>query len=71
MSILTVFRVALKSLSRNPVRFFLSCLGIGIGIAAVILAMAIGQGAKMMMIKQISSMGNNLMMVFPERRSGT
>lgn len=71
MSILTVFRVALKSLSRNPVRFFLSCLGIGIGIAAVILAMAIGQGAKMMMIKQISSMGNNLMMVFPERRSGS
>jgi putative ABC transport system permease protein len=69
MSILTVFRVALRALGRNPVRSFLSCLGIGIGIVAVILAMAIGEGAKRMMVKEISSMGNNLMMVFPEWRS--
>ena len=69
MSFLTIFRVALRSLGRNPIRSFLSCLGIGIGIVAVILAMAIGEGAKSMMVKQISSMGNNLMMVFPERRS--
>ena len=69
MSFITIFRVSLKSLGRNPVRSFLSCLGIGIGIVAVILAMAIGQGAKTMMVKEISSMGNNLMMVFPERRN--
>ena len=69
MSFLTIFRVALKSLGRNPIRSFLSCLGIGIGITAVILAMAIGQGAKTMMVKEISSMGNNLLMVFPERRN--
>ena len=61
----TIFKVSLKSLGRNPVRSFLSCLGIGIGIVAVILAMAIGEGAKTMMVKEISSMGNNLMMVFP------
>ena len=69
MSFLTIFRVSLKSLGRNPVRSFLSCLGIGIGIVAVILAMAIGEGAKTMMVKEISSMGNNLVMVFPERRN--
>lgn len=69
MSFATIFRVALKSLGRNLVRSVLSCLGIGIGITAVILAMAIGQGAKTMMVKEISSMGNNLMMVFPERRN--
>ena len=69
MSFLTIFRVALRALGRNPVRSFLSCLGIGVGIVAVILAMAIGQGAKTMMVKEISSMGNNLMMVFPERRN--
>lgn len=69
MNIFMIFRMALKSLGRNPVRSFLSCLGIGIGIVAVILAMAIGQGAKTMMVKEISSMGNNLMMVFPERRN--
>ena len=69
MSILTIFRVSLRALGRNIVRSFLSCLGIGVGIVAVILAMAIGQGAKTMMVKEISSMGNNLMMVFPERRN--
>ena len=69
MSMLTIFRVSLRALGRNPVRSFLSCLGIGVGIVAVILAMAIGQGAKTMMVKEISSMGNNLMMVFPERRN--
>ena len=68
MNPLMIFRVALMSLGRNPVRSFLSCLGIGIGIVAVILAMAIGQGAKTMMVKEISSMGDNLMMVFPENR---
>ena len=69
MSILTIFRVSLRALGRNPVRSFLSCLGIGVGIVAVILAMTIGQGAKTRMVKEISSMGNNLMMVFPERRN--
>ncbi|MGN0855091.1 MAG: ABC transporter permease [Kiritimatiellia bacterium] len=69
MNFPTIFRIALKSLGRNPVRSFLSCLGIGIGITAVILAMAIGQGAKTVMVKEISSMGDNLMMVFPERRN--
>jgi len=69
VSFVTIFKVAIRSLGRNPIRSFLSCLGIGIGIVAVILAMAIGEGAKSMMVKQISSMGNNLMMVFPERRS--
>ena len=69
MNPLSIFRVSLKTLGRNPVRSFLSCLGIGIGIVAVILAMAIGQGAKTMMVKEISSLGDNLMMVFPERRN--
>ena len=69
MSFLTIFKVSLRSLGRNPIRSFLSCRCIGIGIVASILAMAIGEGANMMMVKEISSMGNNLMMVFPERRN--
>ena len=69
MNFFTVFRVALHALGRNPVRSFLSCLGIGIGIVAVILAMAIGQGAKTMMVKEISSLGDNLVMIFPENRN--
>ena len=66
-----IVRIAVRALGRNPTRSVLSCIGIGVGIAAVILAMAIGEGSKAMMVREISSMGNNLVMVFPERnRSG-
>jgi len=68
MSPVVTVKIAVQALGRNPTRSVLSCLGIGVGIAAVILAMAIGEGSKAMMVKEISSMGNNLMMVFPERR---
>ena len=67
MNLVMVVRIAVKALGRNPTRSVLSCIGIGVGIAAVIMAMAIGEGSKAMMVKEISSMGNNLMMVFPER----
>ena len=63
-----IFRVAARAIARNKTRSVLTCIGIIVGIAAVIAVMAIGQGAQTMMVKQISSMGNNLVMVFPERR---
>ena len=64
-----IFKVAVRAIARNKTRSVLTCIGIIVGIAAVICVMAIGQGAQTMMVKEISSMGNNLMMVFPERRN--
>ena len=69
MSMWMIFKVAVRAIFRNKTRSLLTCLGIIVGIAAVIAVMAIGQGAQTMMVKEISSMGNNLVMVFPERRS--
>lgn len=69
MSIVMIFKVAVRAILRNKTRSLLTCLGIIVGIAAVIAVMAIGQGARTMMVKEISSMGNNLLMVFPERRN--
>ena len=69
MNFAMIFRVAIRAIFRNKTRSLLTCLGIIVGIAAVIAVMAIGQGAQTMMVKEISSMGNNLMMVFPERRN--
>lgn len=63
-----IFKVAIRAIMRNKTRSVLTCIGIIVGIAAVIAVMAIGQGAQTMMVKQISSMGNNLVMVFPERK---
>ena len=52
MNVAMTARIAAKAIGRNPARSVLSCIGIGVGIAAVILAMAIGQGSKQMMVKE-------------------
>lgn len=62
-----IFKVAVLAILRNKTRSLLTCIGIIVGIAAVIAVMAIGKGAQTMMVKEISSMGHNLVMVFPER----
>ena len=67
MNLWMIFKVAILAILRNKTRSLLTCLGIIVGIAAVIAVMAIGTGASTMMVAEISSMGNNLVMVFPER----
>jgi len=67
-----IFKVAILAILRNKTRSLLTCIGIIVGIAAVIAVLAIGKGAQSAMVKEISSMGNNLLMVFPDRnRKGT
>ena len=67
MNIGMIFKVAILAILRNKTRSLLTCIGIIVGIAAVIAVLAIGKGAQSAMVKEISSMGNNLMMVFPDR----
>ena len=67
MNFAMIFRVALLAIMRNKTRSLLTCLGIIVGIAAVIAVLAIGKGASTMMLNEISTMGNNLVMVFPDR----
>ena len=62
-----IFKVAILAILRNKTRSLLTCIGIIVGIGAVIAVLAIGKGAQSAMVKEISSMGNNLMMVFPDR----
>jgi putative ABC transport system permease protein len=65
MNGLMIIKIALRALARNKGRSLLTALGIIIGIAAVIAVVAVGQGASTNMKAQISSMGNNLLMIFP------
>lgn len=62
-----IFKVAILAILRNKTRSLLTCIGIIVGIAAVIAVLAIGKGASTMMVREISSMGNNLMMIWPDR----
>jgi putative ABC transport system permease protein len=64
MNGMMIFKVALRALLRNKVRSILTALGIIVGIAAVIAVVAIGEGASTSMKAQISSMGDNMLIVF-------
>jgi putative ABC transport system permease protein len=57
--------MAIESLLANKVRALLTMLGIIIGVAAVVTMTAIGQGAKKAVSDQITSMGTNVLTVFP------
>lgn len=70
MSYLNLLKVAIRAILSNKFRSFLSMLGIIIGVAAVIIMMAIGQGSKENVRSELSKMGTNLLTIRPgaERR---
>ncbi|MGA7985994.1 MAG: ABC transporter permease, partial [Burkholderiales bacterium] len=64
-------KTALRALRANLFRTVLTLLGIVIGVASVIAMLAIGDGAKQMVLDRISAMGTNLLLIrpgAPERR---
>ena len=63
MSLLLIFRTALKALGRNKMRTALTMLGMIIGVAAVITMVALGTGAQEEIEAQIQAAGTNLIMV--------
>jgi putative ABC transport system permease protein len=65
MRFLEILRIAFDSLLRQKMRSLLTMLGIIIGVGAVIAMVAIGQGAQTSVEAQISSLGTNVLMVFP------
>ena len=59
------FRLALRSLLRNRMRSGLTALGVIIGVAALIVTVVTGEGARKMIASQIASMGSSMLMVVP------
>ena len=72
MNYSNLFRIAIRALIRNKLRAFLTMLGIIIGVASVIAMLAIGEGSKVNITKEMSSMGTNMVMVMPnmQQRGG-
>jgi putative ABC transport system permease protein len=58
-------KIALGALKVNVMRSLLTMLGIVIGVAAVIVMVAVGAGAREMIGSQIKSIGSNLILVVP------
>ena len=65
MSLLRTFGIAMEGLALNKVRSFLTMLGLIIGVAAVIIMMAVSHGAEAEVADQINSLGANLIMIQP------
>lgn len=58
-------KMAFRSMRANLFRTILTLLGVIIGVAAVIVMLAIGQGSKQSVLDRIASMGTNLLVVRP------
>ena len=63
MSILSIIGEALVSLTKNKVRAALSALGVIIGVASVITMVAIGEGTKAKVEKEIEALGDDWMYI--------
>jgi len=65
MSYINLFKIAIKAILSNKGRSFLSMLGIIIGVGAVIVMMAIGQGSKQSIREELSKQGTNMLTIRP------
>ncbi len=65
MNILSPIKISLKYLLAAKLRSFLTMLGVIIGVASVIIIMAIGQSAQALILDQIAGVGSNLIGVLP------
>lgn len=58
-------RLALKAVGRNPLRSFLTVLGIVIGVASVIAMVTVGNGTTARVTADLAKLGSNLLFVGP------
>ncbi|MFA6972236.1 MAG: ABC transporter permease [Gallionella sp.] len=67
MKFIDVVQFASGSLRGSRTRSLLMILAMSIGVAAVVVLTALGEGARRYVINQFSSLGTNLVLVFPGR----
>ncbi len=65
MRLAEALRVAFGALRANALRSVLTMLGVVIGVAAVVILVAIGTGAKVKVERQVQGLGSNLLLVVP------
>ena len=71
MTTADLVRLALGAVTANRVRLFLILLAVTLGVAAVIMLTALGEGARRYVTDQFRSLGTNLLIVMPGRNETT
>jgi putative ABC transport system permease protein len=67
MNLLESFRVAIGAVLTNKGRAFLTMLGVTVGVAAVILLVSVGEGARGDVGQELMDLGSNLVILVPGR----
>ena len=62
---------AWTALTRQRRRSVMSVLGVTVGVAAVVILTALGEGARRYVVQEFSSLGTNLLIVFPGKNETT
>jgi putative ABC transport system permease protein len=65
MRLSVLITLAMESILKNKMRAILTMLGIVIGVAAVIVMVAVGYGARSRIREQINSLGTNMIVITP------
>ncbi len=65
MNVAVAVRLAFAAILRNKERSLLTVLGIVIGVAAVIVTVSIGAGARASIDRQIANLGSNVVIIIP------
>ena len=65
MKTMTLVRLATQAIRKNKMRATLTMLGIIIGVAAVIVMVAVGYGARTRIREQINNLGTNMIVITP------
>ena len=65
MTAAEALRMAVQGLLSNRLRSLLTMLGITIGVAAVIILVAVGHGSQVAVQKQIEGLGTNVVTIMP------
>ncbi|HEU0050640.1 MAG TPA: ABC transporter permease [Patescibacteria group bacterium] len=65
MNLLRTIRLVIRTLLARKGRSFLTILGIVIGVAGVIIIMALGAGAQSLVLGQVTKLGSNLLSIQP------
>jgi putative ABC transport system permease protein len=68
MSVADFLHLALRSLVAHRLRSFMTLLGIGVGVAAVILLTSIGEGLHRFVLKEFTQFGTNIIKITPGRQ---
>lgn len=71
MKTLDVTRMSIQALERYPLRTAMLLTAIAIGVAAVVLLTAVGEGARRYVTGQFSSLGTELLIVLPGKAGTT